>query len=330
MSQAIASTAAAAVAPATKAVKRVDTAHDLASDSASLASSLGRGCSSVGSFDDVPSDRTPSLSGSDAVPDTHAVVNPRKTHQRAQRLLVRVPSTGAVVVVESAMLFFGKHKQRGKPLTLCPAFDCADPSAAVCHDAANCNCVHADVRLASLFQPHQRSAAMFGQYPRMRGSELVEVTRDDDSGVDRVPPGSVLITRAQEAVRRPLRHCAHFLSGKCNRGSECEFAHVVPTMGSTPAAPATKATAPAAVHSHKESSSLVAANDRSKTARSTPAPATQVDVGVRRSSPASPVVALPPPVLPGHHAMPAWRSAYPAHCVPSAASVVSSSWQTLA
>eukprot|EP00672_Neobodo_designis_P019893 CAMPEP_0174852660 /NCGR_PEP_ID=MMETSP1114-20130205/26212_1 /TAXON_ID=312471 /ORGANISM="Neobodo designis, Strain CCAP 1951/1" /LENGTH=86 /DNA_ID=CAMNT_0016087267 /DNA_START=1 /DNA_END=258 /DNA_ORIENTATION=+ len=86
-------------------------------------------------------------------------------------------------------------------------------------------------------------------------------------------------------------------------------------MGSTPAAPATKATTPAAVHSHKESSSLVAANDCSKTVRSTPAPTAQTDVGVRHSSQAPPVEELSPQVVPGHHAMPVWRSA---QCVPSA------------
>jgi len=232
----------------------------------------------------------------------------RKPHHRSQRLLVRVPSTGAVVVVESAMLFFGKHKQRGKPLTLCPAFDCADPSAAVCPDAANCHCVHADVRHAPLFQPHLLQAACSGEYPRLpiEDGPLLVAPAGGDSDVEYVPPGSVLVTRAQEMVRRPLRHCAHFLSGKCNRGSECEFVHAVLPPVSMP----TPIFVPTML-------SYVA-----------PPPWLMANPVAALPQRAPPSFATGGPVKPGHHAMPSCSAgSRGSRVVASAAAVVSPWWQ---
>lgn len=256
--------------------------------------------------------------------------------QRSQRLLVRVPSTGAVVVIPASALAFGRHKQRGKPLILCAAFDGAqDASTAVCPDPANCRHVHADLRLSTPFHPHRRSAALLGQYPRMPAGTIESVLSADGSTVERIPTERMLLTRALQGTRRPIPQCEHFLKSACNRGSECEFAHVV---GSTPSPPQQQQRPEAPAKSKVSAVAVAVPTNAPRNSKQASAQLSQPLLPPQAFQPyphrydrgpcphqhhQEPSRAAPAFGARGGHAMPHWSPSMP---MPSASAVLSSAW----
>jgi len=98
--------------------------------------------------------------------------------------------------------------------------------------------VHADVRGATEYTPHERDApSPHGRYPP--GTTVPLALPNESVATQTVPSEHLLRTRALDSARRPLTHCVHFYTkGRCDRGVRCYFAHYVgPAAPSMPPRP---------------------------------------------------------------------------------------------
>ena len=80
--------------------------------------------------------------------------------------------------------------------------------------------------------PHDHGKAV--RYERLPAGAVVALAMParPDAVAERVPSDYLLRTRALDAPRRPVVHCPSFLnSGRCVRGADCEYAHLVPPTG---------------------------------------------------------------------------------------------------
>jgi hypothetical protein len=128
-------------------------------------------------------------------------------------------------------------------LTLCPSYDPAEGEHRPrCKAGPKCAYVHADIRRASEYAPHERSLAhTYERFATVAGERLILVHRsskDAGAGGDVIPASEIL--RALESSTAAVAHCVHFAKkGRCDRGSECLFVHHVPAPATAPAGAST-------------------------------------------------------------------------------------------
>jgi len=129
----------------------------------------------------------------------------------------------------------GGDKQPGKAssrLVLCKDYDAAEgPASCPLGDA--CRFVHADasgaVARRGVHVNYAWRSADACIYARFRpGQRLSVAPPNGKTTSDIIAPHLVLKTRALQAKRRPLSHCAHYYFNRaCNLGAECQFVHAV-------------------------------------------------------------------------------------------------------
>ena len=163
----------------------------------------------------------------DATSNTAAVGN---TFQQ-----VYAPGYAALLEVPAAAVHHlpdpGLHVTR---LVLCSNYDAAaaDP-AATCGMGARCKCVHADTRGArergGVHVNYAWRTAEDVTYERFRPGKVLHVAPPNGKAATDVMDSQLALkTKALQAKRRPLSHCAHYYFNRaCNLGAECQFVHAV-------------------------------------------------------------------------------------------------------
>jgi hypothetical protein len=130
-------------------------------------------------------------------------------------------------------------------LVLCPAYDPSLPATS-CLLGPRCRHVHADVRNLRCVGVHVNYAWRSldeVNYTRHEPGQLHSVCLPNGHHpTDVVDSGCLLVTKALQAKRRPLTHCAHYyFNRQCNLGADCRFVHAVfvdnnaPTLRRAPA-----------------------------------------------------------------------------------------------
>jgi hypothetical protein len=122
------------------------------------------------------------------------------------------------------------------PIYLCCQFN-IETGPESCPAGANCPFVHADLRRAQRFQPHNRGAWNALEdvpYPRLSGGgpSFAIAAPNKTVAKEHIPSEMIIRTRALESGREPLSHCAHFVrKGVCDLGADCLFIHAVRLAG---------------------------------------------------------------------------------------------------
>mmetsp|Transcript_37441 Transcript_37441/g.115629 ORF Transcript_37441/g.115629 Transcript_37441/m.115629 type:complete len:373 (-) Transcript_37441:1063-2181(-) len=165
---------------------------------------------------------------------------------RAATVRVRLPSRQGVVVVVPALRVWHVPQRSngatppGSPITpvtcptdatptLCPSCDPAARRGTPCPygNGSACPFVHADVRGAPEYRPHEKAAAARGAYERFAPGASITIAVGGKAPVS-VPSEQLLLTEAPVGIRRVVAACSHFMAkGRCDRGRGCSFAHPV-------------------------------------------------------------------------------------------------------
>jgi len=171
---------------------------------------------------------------------------------RAATVRVRLPSRQGVVVVVPALRVWHVPQRSngatppGSPITpvtcptdatptLCPSCDPAARRGTPCPygNGSACPFVHADVRGAPEYRPHEKAAAARGAYERFAPGASINIAVAGKAPVS-VPSEQLLITKAPVGTRRVVAACSHFIAkGRCDRGPSCSFAHPVLDPGTS-------------------------------------------------------------------------------------------------
>jgi hypothetical protein len=130
-----------------------------------------------------------------------------------------------------------------QPLYVCPAYDAA-VGARSCPSGRHCGFVHADLSQAQRHHAHERrEVENLAAVPYKRLSEVqpgppLQVAPPNTRSAQQVLERThVIYTRALEAGRDVLSHCAHYAGkGACDLGADCQFIHAVALHPAAPAA----------------------------------------------------------------------------------------------
>jgi hypothetical protein len=116
-------------------------------------------------------------------------------------------------------------------LVLCANFDARYPATS-CSMGNRCKFVHADtthIERRSIHVNYAWRALTDVTYERFPAGQVLHVAPPNSKvPSDVMDADMVLKTKALQAKRRPLSHCAHYYFNRtCNLGTECQFIHAV-------------------------------------------------------------------------------------------------------